>query len=107
MSVSDEDIRILFDCAVWSLDAGSGHLDNEESDAFRRVAAHLGVDVPSGILPPVPRPPSPRQVAASRGHIGVAYKMVDEKARIEQYTCRCGWKGRFAAFDDHLIANST
>jgi hypothetical protein len=120
--LSDDDIRILFDTAVGSMDFSSGFLDNEEVEVLRKVAVYLGRDPkeatpsnfletyyprpsrPSGTPPPHNEPIAPQDVAASRGHIGVAYEMVDPVARIERYTCACGWSGRFVEFDAHLLA---
>ncbi len=39
-----EDLRVLFDAAVSSLDFASGFLDNDEVLALRRIAVVLGVD---------------------------------------------------------------
>lgn len=39
-----EDLQVLFDVAVGSLDFASGFLDNDEVRALRRVAKVLGVD---------------------------------------------------------------
>jgi hypothetical protein len=43
-TLSTEDLRVLFDTAVGSLDFASGFLDNDEVLALRRVAVVLGVD---------------------------------------------------------------
>lgn len=39
-----EDLRVVFDTAVGSLDFASGFLDNDEVLALQRVAVVLGVD---------------------------------------------------------------
>ena len=45
MSVNRETEQIIFDIAVNSLDWGSGFLDDEQVEALRRYAEHLGADV--------------------------------------------------------------
>lgn len=37
-------VQILFDCAINSMDFGSGMMDDEEVSALREVAVMLGVD---------------------------------------------------------------
>ena len=110
--LSDDDIRILFDVATNSLDFGSGFLDNEEVEALRRVAVYLGVDpkeaTPDNFTntyyPPPPRVLTPQERAAQAGHFGVNFAMDDALLRVERYTCNCGWTGRMAAYDAHLVA---
>ncbi len=43
-TVPTEDLQVMFDVAVESLDFASGFLDNDEVLALRRVAVLLGVD---------------------------------------------------------------
>lgn len=42
--VPAEDLKVLFDALVSSMDFGSGFLDTEEVNALRNVAVLLGVD---------------------------------------------------------------
>jgi len=44
IKLSKDDLQILFDVAVNSLDFSSGFLDNEEVEALRSVAKVLGVN---------------------------------------------------------------
>ena len=37
-------LQIVFDCAVGSMDFGSGFLDDEEVTGLRAIAGYLGVD---------------------------------------------------------------
>ena len=107
MSLSDDDIRILFDAAINSLDFGSGFLDNEEVEALRRVAVYLGVDpveaTPRNFIatyyPKYPKL-TLQEAAAKAGHIGVEYKETPDGWR---YSCKCGWFGPQAHFDAHLV----
>lgn len=39
-----EDVQMLFDLMVHSMDFGSGFLDDDEVEALRRVAEQLGVE---------------------------------------------------------------
>ncbi len=42
--VPTEDLKVLFDALVSSMDFGSGFLDTEEVEALRNIAVLLGVD---------------------------------------------------------------
>ena len=44
LSVPREDLQILFDTAVNSMDFGSGFLDDHEVECLRRIAVVLGAD---------------------------------------------------------------
>lgn len=46
MRVPDEDVRILYDLCIASMDFGSGFLDREEYDTLQRIAMMLGVEYP-------------------------------------------------------------
>jgi hypothetical protein len=42
--ITDDDVRLLFDMAIGSMEFGSGLLDDEEVLQLRRIAVRLGVD---------------------------------------------------------------
>ncbi len=44
IEVPTEDLKVLFDALVTSMDFGSGFLDTEEVNALRNIAVLLGVD---------------------------------------------------------------
>jgi len=59
ITVPREDLQILFDTAVGSMDFGSGFLDHEEVDCLRRIAVLLGVD---------PQDATPKEFQSSYPH---------------------------------------
>ncbi len=59
IEVPTNDLKILFDALVTSMDFGSGFLDTEEVEALRNVAVLLGVD---------PTDATPTEFAAQHPH---------------------------------------
>lgn len=78
MNVSEEDVKILYDLCIASMDFGSGFLDREDYETLQRIAATLGVEYPVCDEPIIARgrgwpgigePPPPRCVLPKQ-HFG-------------------------------------